>query len=214
MLDRTVFDTAIENMSYDELLIKNLQDEKINSFFRFYNWTTTSVTQSVNRELVDEFIHIDHSYRVTGGGLVFHCPRDIVFSMGNVVKHDVLPHKLKERCQWLADFLTSCLQNLNVDVHVIGEIETKNQNINFCSSYHNPYEVVLGSDKVIGLALKKTRHSIVFQGVIHMSKTANYFKDLVKYEQYFTNGILSNAKVEPFEICDEIQKQLIHLKLI
>ena len=214
MLDRTVFNTAKENMTYDEQLIKNLQNKNLKSFFRFYTWITPSVTQSVNRELTDEFLHVDNSYRITGGGLVFHCPGDIVFSIGNELKHDILPHKLKERCQWLADFLTSCLNNLNVDVNVIGNVEIKKQNINFCSSYHNPYEVVLGSDKVIGLALKKTKDSIVFQGVIHMSKTVDYFKDLIKFEPYFTKGILANTKVESYKIYNEIQKQLIHLKLI
>ena len=90
----------------------------------------------------------------------------------------------------------------------------KNENINFCSSYHNPYEVALGSDKVIGLALKKTKYWIVFQGVIHMSKTADYFKDFTNYDQYFTNGILSKAKVESELLYHEILSQLTHLKLI
>jgi lipoate-protein ligase A len=214
MLDNTAFDTAIKNMSYDEQLISKLHQGEIDSFFRFYNWNNISVTQSINRAIESEFVGVDHSYRITGGGLVFHCPGDIVFSIGNRIKHNVLPQKLKERCQWLAKFLTSCLTNLNVPVNVIGDVKGKNQNINFCSSYHNPYEVALGSDKVIGLALKKTKYWIVFQGVIHMSKTADYFKDFTNYDQYFTNGILSKAKVESELLYHEILSQLTHLKLI
>ena len=215
MLDISEFDTAKENMEYDEVLVRKLHSCELASFFRIYTWKTTSVTQSVNRDIPIEFANVDSSSRFTGGGLVFHCPGDIVFSLGNQIEHSVLPKKLKERCAFIANFLTESLNELNIPASVIGDTKKVHQNINFCSSYHNPYEVMIGEDKVIGIALKRTKDWIVFQGVIHLKKSLAYFGEFSNlYGSFFTNGIQSHTKHTTQDIQVVIINQLKRLKLV
>lgn len=215
MVDKNTFNSAQNNMSYDDVLVGKLHTNEIPSFLRIYQWKQTSITQSINRKISSDFESIDKSFRITGGGLVFHCPNDIVFSMGNPISDKILPKKLKKRCEWLADTLALCLQECNVPAKVVGDIKVDHQNINFCSSYHNPYEVMIGNDKVIGIALKKTKDWIVFQGVIHMSKTSSFFKYLPdKYTQYFTNGITSNSDINSLKLTQKIIDEFKRQKLI
>tara|TARA_A100001015_G_C14746398_1_gene615771 strand:+ start:102 stop:749 length:648 start_codon:yes stop_codon:yes gene_type:complete len=215
MIDKKSFNSAKKNMAYDETLIKQLHSRKIKHFYRFYQWKNRGLTQAKNKTIPPEFLTIDNAYRITGGGLVFHCPEDIVFSIGNAIHHTILPKSIKKRCEWISKFLCECLIQLNLPVKSIGNILFNNQDINFCSSYHNPYEITLETNKVIAISVKKTKDWIVFQGVIHMSSTHEYFNDYsCTYKPYFTTGINQNFSVNSVDIINVIFTQLKLQKLL
>ena len=99
-LDTTGFKHARENMNYDVSCVQRLHKHTQTHFFRQYTWQDVSITQSEKRAIPEDLSHVDHAFRLTGGGLVFHCPGDIVFSSAAPIKNTPLPSRLKERCYW------------------------------------------------------------------------------------------------------------------
>ncbi len=191
MLDTTSFYTAHENMRYDETQFSLIQPDSNHLFFRFYTWQLPGLTQSEKRRLPKNLLPFDHAYRLTGGGIVFHCPGDIVFSHAAPIAHPLLPSKLKERCLWMAKSIQAGLMKAGIYTDLAADLPKpqSESNIMFCNSYHNPYECLLDNQKICGIALKKTRHSIIFQGSIHLHNTATYFPDIQDaYGSYFTRG--------------------------
>ena len=189
-IDSISYDYAADNMNYDNNLVAALQRNTISSFLRFYIWKNRGLTQSEKRCINTNLNHIDHAYRVTGGGLVFHCPGDIVFSYGAPINTPNIPKKLKDRCMWFATIIKEGLHNIGISVELAKNVNQINQDIYYCSSYHNPYECMLDNQKISGIALKKTRQYIIFQGVIHIEATNQWFHDIhPDYKRYFTTGI-------------------------
>ena len=60
----------------------------------------------------------------------------------------------------------------------------------YCATYYNPYELYVKGEKVFGFALKKTRTTFIFQGVLHCSSSLPYFQDVSdSCGSYFTKGL-------------------------
>ncbi|RAP26799.1 hypothetical protein DID78_06505 [Candidatus Marinamargulisbacteria bacterium SCGC AG-343-D04] len=207
MINNTHFDSAEENMRYDDQLIADLSEGKRESFFRFYRWQNRGITQSEKRDIPKDFSHIDHAYRVTGGGVVFHCPGDIVFSAGIPENYGSVPTRLKERCLWFSTLIKNSLNANGIPVTLAGDQDTSGQNIQFCNSYHNPYECVLEGEKICGVALKKTRGYTVFQGVIHLNDTQKHFMDCEeKFGLFFTKGVMDDQEISLKALCQSLKQ--------
>ena len=211
MFDNTSFKTAQENMLYDVQSCHALSKEQDPLFFRFYPWQSIGLTQSEKRPIPKDLCSFEHAFRLTGGGLVFHCPGDIVFSHVAPIKHPLLPHKLKDRCYWIAKTIKKGLHNVGIHVQLAGDklVNYTPDSIMFCNTYHNPYECLLDNEKVCGLALKKTRSTILFQGSIHLQNTQKWFPELTaRYGSYFTKGC-SKISLPPVEnIINSIQSEV------
>ena len=191
MFDNASFATASENMIYDKNQFLLHEQNNNDCFFRFYSWQAIGLTQTEKRKFPQVLTTLDHAYRVTGGGIVFHCPGDIVFAHSAPVNHPILSSNIKQRCLWMAQTIQSALQRSGIPVTLAGDIPSTHseRNILFCNAYHNPYECMLADQKVCGIAVKKTRSSIIFQGSIHLKSTFDYFPHLAsEYGSYFTKG--------------------------
>ena len=191
MFDTASFATASENMIYDKNQFLLHEQNENNCYFRFYSWQAIGLTQTEKRKFPQILTHLDHAYRVTGGGIVFHCPGDIVFAHSAPVNHPILPSNIKKRCLWMAQTIQSGLIQSGIPVSLAGDSPPAHseRNILFCNAYHNPYECMLADQKVCGIAVKKTRSFIIFQGSIHLKSTFDYFPQLAsEYGNYFTKG--------------------------
>ena len=203
----THFKTALDNMNFDNELVQKVQTNALPYFFRLYSWQQPGITQTEKRPLDKNLTFIDHAPRLTGGGIVFHCPGDLVFSHAAKITDPRLPKSIKKRCEWLSNAFHQAFTSVNIPVKK--SIESQKQNIQFCSSYHNPYELTLNNHKVLGIAVKKTKDIIAFQVVIHLHPTKKWFNELSKnYEPFFTPGILTLHKTTTIAIINTIHKQL------
>jgi len=179
-------------MAYDAQLLNHSQQQQT-PFFRFYCWQHPGLTQSNKKPLPVNLHHIDHAQRLTGGGLVFHCPGDIVFSHAAPIHTHLLPKSVKQRCQWFTTLIQNSLKQEQITTTLAPNLAKADQNINFCAAYNNPYELTINQSKIMGLALKKTRDWIFIQGVIHTQPTNHWFSQIPStYQRYFTQGIPSN----------------------
>ena len=98
-IDNAQFKTAQENMDYDETLLE-LKERR--GICRLYQWQNQpSITLPYNRTLPTELIDIDHAHRPTGGGIVFHSPGDLLFTIIASMKDPIFPTTFKEKLQWI-----------------------------------------------------------------------------------------------------------------
>ena len=191
MILRDSFATAAQNMRFDEHLLETFLKNSRDPVFRFYEWQNRGLTYSEKRIPDSALLSIDHSPRVTGGGVVFHGPGDIVFSIIMGTKDPRFPKHLKGKMVWVSDYVRTLFENVGVSL-TMGSTNTMAQDIMFCNSYYNPYELYFGQEKVCGIALRKYRDAVVFQGVIHLTSSFVHFPELVsEYGEVFTRGLSS-----------------------
>jgi lipoate-protein ligase A len=195
------FDTAAENMHFDEQLLERLEQEPDKRFFRFYEWKNPGITLSYNKDIPASLLEIDHSKRLSGGGVVFHSPGDIVFSITARLDDDFFPKKFKDKLCFVSNTLSNAITDA-LEEPVTSTAETTEKNILFCNSYPNPYERYVNGEKVLALAQRKYRDLFLIQGVIHCSSNFEYFSQYTDYTTYFTQGAKSQITFAHFNFQD------------
>jgi lipoate-protein ligase A len=196
------FPHAEENMRYDDTLLQSLQLGQRDSFFRAYEWQVPSITHSYNKPLAEDLVSIDHASRATGGGIVFHSPGDITFSLGAYHHHPDLPQRFKDKIEWVSHHMTQALEHCGVhttaSIHPEGE-----QTIQFCNGYHNPYERMVNGQKCVAIAMRRFRDVFMMQGVIHMTNNKDFFILDAAYTPYLTEGLKGQLEAKALMLCLE-----------
>jgi lipoate-protein ligase A len=187
MLDHTQFMSARENMEYDkDILAAQPQD----IFVRVYHWPESAgITLPENRHLPDLLSLFDYSVRPTGGGIVFHCPMDVLFTVIVPLNHSDFPKRLKDKLLRVSEGVLNALRSLDLPVQLVSS-ESAGKNLAFCQSYFSPYELYLEGAKICGLTLKKHRTHCIFQGIIHLNASRDFFGSVEsELGCYFARGI-------------------------
>ena len=179
MIDRQSFVLAKDNMDYDAALFK-----KQEPFVRLYTWQSPGLTYAYRQTLPHDLQTIDNSVRITGGGIVFHCPGDLVFSIALMLDGSFKACLQRIQAAVLKPLLL-CQPHIQ-DTHASsGDI-----NRAYCAGYHSPYELSVDHHKVFGIAAKKNKRHICVQGILHVTPSNRYFGSLGDpYTSYFTQGM-------------------------
>ncbi len=178
MIHTTSHVFAKDNMAHDAYLFAQQEP-----FVRVYTWQMPSITYAHRQTLPEALQAIDNSDRLTGGGIVFHCPGDIVFAMAMP-----LDGSFKTRLHRIQKALEHVLN----PYQVLSPQEEGGALVNreYCATYHSPYELSAGSSKVVGLAAKKNKQHIWIQGIVHVMPSMTHFECLGDlYAPYFTQGL-------------------------
>lgn len=185
------FKSASENMRFDETLLA-----KKERCIRIYEWQTPGITYPEKRPLPEDLHHLDHSTRITGGGIVFHSPGDVVITVMAQLDDPDFPSKLKEKLYRITEWIQTSLKTCEVYAE-LKETQGVEKNLQFCQSYFSPYELYTEDVKVCGLTLKKYREYFILQGILHLANSEDYFGDLPKtYAPFFSKGILPRKTAE------------------
>ena len=205
LIDHTVFPTAKENMIYDEHLLKRLSELPI---FRVYLWPKIAITCPHNKQLPSQLSHYDHAPRVTGGGIVFHSPQDIVFSAAASLKEKSLPKKFKDKINYFSSKISESLQSIDIDTTRQTQANGDSNRL-FCLGYPNPYELYYKTNKIVGLSLRRYRHLFLLQGVLHCQSNFDYFKlPDPDFQPYLTKGL--SGHYSPKKIVDQLTSAFGH----
>ena len=184
--------SAAENMQFDESLLNTLkQHQRIE---RWYTWQTPGITISYKQKCPDHLNQIDHAKRMTGGGIVFHSPGDIVFSISCWLDDPNLPgspiQKLTALSHRIQDVLT------HSDIALDKTATSSPINYDYCTSYPTPFEIIIHGQKRCGLTIRKFRKKCLIQGIIHCAKTDPSFASFISLPQQFTSQL--NIKTNKF----------------
>ena len=170
------FNTAAKNMNYDnELLNRLMPDQRIE---RFYIWQLPGITYSYKQTCPDQLSKLDSSSRLTGGGIVFHTPGDIVFSLVGWNNDPQYGQKMKEKLTVLSDRITAAL--IDVGVKIDSTASNMSSDLNFCATYPTPFEVAVNNEKIMGLTIRQFKSKWLIQGIIHTKPTHSDFLSINK----------------------------------
>lgn len=187
-------------MALDEQLYHQVKAlDRPGPCYRFYTWETPSLTVSYNKTIPDDLHQsalggaFDVSPRMTGGGIVFHCPGDIVFFVAGS-QAQFGESKIKQMMQRLSGDIAHAIQKTGrvlemSESEVVSGMAGPRQ-IQFCNGYFNPYEWYFQGEKAVAIAARRIRDMFVFQGIIHTQESANFFSMVPDtYQRHFTKGL-------------------------
>jgi lipoate-protein ligase A len=182
-LYRNSFPTAAQNMTFDgELLTKTLHDKETR--IRLYCWESPGITYPRQRPIAPEWETFDHGERPSGGGLVFHMPGDVVWAIATpITKGSTLSSYIEHAITWIERALLPC----NIELH--SHPQSRPADIRYCNTYESPFERYLGTEKVLGIALRRHRSAVLLQGVIHLTPNQPYFDPQNNYPGIWTRGL-------------------------
>lgn len=167
------FESAQENMQFDQQLVTNNQP-LTSIVIRIYTWQIPSITQAYNKAIPSDLKHINHSSRISGGGLVFHTPGDIL-----VTTLLPLKSKPKQLSTLLKLFKTSLEKTLSPHIHLTPPPQKKSsQNIAICQNYHSPYELYKHNKKYAAIAARRFANILFIQSIIHCGNQTDIFHTL------------------------------------
>lgn len=174
LIKNDTFESAHQNMAYDEMLLNSL--EPYQRVERFYVWKNPGITLSYKQNCPAEMEHLDSSKRITGGGIVFHSPGDIVFSIISWQNDPKYPLKMKDKLHQIAHRVRSAIKKIALQID--NQPTSSAQNIAFCQTYPTPFEISIQGQKVLGLTIRQFKSKWLVQGVIHTKPTHS---SLIKY---------------------------------
>ena len=169
-LDAT-FQTAFENMDYDKGLLDALKPSS--RIERFYIWQNPGITYSYKQKCPENLTYIDHSDRLTGGGIVFHTPGDIVFSLVGWNNDPDYGQSMKGKLCVLSKRITSALKKSGINID--NQVSEVAKDLNFCSTYPTPFEIAVNNQKIVGLTIRQFKLKWLIQGIIHTKPTHSIF---------------------------------------
>ena len=124
-------------------------------------------------------MHIDHSKRITGGGIVFHSPRDIVFSVVGWLDDPIYKGSLTHKLSVISDRIKANLVKSGIK---IGEkLNDTTINYDHCSQYPTPFEIIVDGQKICGLTIRRKQKIFLIQGVLHVATTDPIFDSHINH---------------------------------
>lgn len=123
---------------------------------------------------------IDWAIRPTGGGLVFHAPGDILVSCvipaSQFRSPGSLQNWIREWCVQLSGDLLAC--GIRVDNSLDAPRGSQTIDSRFCQTYPTPFEIVQNGSKVVAVAVRRGRHHVLVQSILHTTPAFPYFSEV------------------------------------
>lgn len=144
---------------------------------RFFRFSVPTVTYGRLQKLekIQSLIPASwpHAQRPTGGGIVFH-QTDLCVSLAWPKNHPPIPTKPKEMYQWIHSVLCEGLGD-HFRMAACGDTcgEKKPFAVRECFTEPVGYDLLSGSQKVVGGALLNTRDAVLYQGSIQISNASD-----------------------------------------
>ena len=167
------FSSAEENMKFDEKILDEIKEnERVE---RFYIWKKPGITYSFKQQCPNNLKHIDHSVRLTGGGIVFHSPGDIVFSIASSSNDPEYPKKPTEKLIILSQRIVKAMESSGIQLDQT--MSSTKKDLTYCQTYPTPFEIAINQIKVCGLTIRQFKSKWLIQGIIHTQQTSPIFYD-------------------------------------
>jgi lipoate-protein ligase A len=224
---QSAFVLAAENMAEDERISNQFAAQvgpqgevpkgAIKRIVRVYTWQHAGLTINKDKELPHDLEHYDVSPRPTGGGIVFHAPGDVLFTLV-FAKHDpAFPKALKEKTNVISATVQRALNTLDIQTKVTCEDKggcvsaPSAPNLQFCKTYDTPFELSVDDEKICGITLKRYRTHFLVQGILHVKSNIDAFPDISQdYRPFLTSG-MSHLNIDSTQLRDVLFEQFQEL---
>jgi len=173
VLKSDAFENANQNMTFDENLLDSLEENK--RIERFYVWKNPGITYSFKQSCPINLMGLDHAIRLTGGGIVFHSPGDIVFSMASSTNDPEYPKKPTEKLMKVSQRIVTAMEASGVQLDA--SMPSTEKDLTYCQTYPTPFEIAINHIKICGLTIRQFKSKWLIQGIIHTQKTDPIFYD-------------------------------------
>ena len=169
------FSTAAQNMAFDEALMNQLKPNQ--RIVREYKWQQPGITVSYKQKCPESMQHIDHAQRITGGGIVFHSPGDIVFSIMCWLNDPIYYGSLTQKLTIVSNQIKTSLKNSGVkfDAHSSDQVV----DYTYCAKYPTPFEIMVNNRKICGLTIRRRKKLCLVQGILNVAPTNALFDEWV-----------------------------------
>ena len=179
-----------------------------------YEWPHRAISFGYKQNLPDDLNsaveqkQLDGGRRATGGGIVFHNPGDLVFACAAPLNDPLFPDSLKDKMGVIRDQFKQCFleQGLLLHPRTHDPLENSMAKEVFCASYPNPYELFYNDSKILALTLRRFKHSVLIQGIVHLQDNATYFSDYAHYQAFFSQGLPKDRPITYQTILHSLQK--------
>ena len=173
------FDRAKENMAWDEAMLNDCgSNERIE---RFYIWKQPGITYSFKQDCPTQMQALDHAIRVTGGGIVFHSPGDVVFSIISSTGDPDYSKKPKKKLDDVSKRIAKAIESSGIALESSPVPIPKD--MTYCQSYPTPFEIIYDGKKICGLTIRQYKDKWLIQGIIHAQKTSPLFYPYIMESQ-------------------------------
>ncbi len=184
-------------------------------FFKVYNFACDCITfgyfqnknQIFNLDLAKR-LKIEIVKRPTGGGIVFHSKEDIIFS--SVCKFDLFQNNFRNAYNFFSYIVLDALKQFNLPVSLFAQknkISTADKLKNYCFSFSQEYEIVLGNKKLVGIAQKRDKNKVLIQGAIKFAKPESNLFSVLKDRNSLDEAYIANfdKKIKNYEIIEVLK---------
>lgn len=162
------FATAVENMAFDAQIAERCQQDQ-NRYFRLYLWQTPGITYAAQHGLPSEAQHWDHAARLTGGGIVFHQPGDVLLTCVTNLDDPLFAGKFKDKLFFFPQLIHAVFQDLGIMLDPVKQCKTTMHK--YCAQYDSPYELTYQGKKILGVSVRKWKTVWMVQVIITLSTT-------------------------------------------
>lgn len=195
-------------MKKDLELFEAVRLGSISGILRFYNWTEPALTTGFHQKsfiVNDPCLDIPIIRRPTGGGAVLHFD-DITFSI-STPQIGALSGGILECSRSISHVMKSTFRGCGIETEVRGGRHAFSP---ICFSRPSPAELMIGENKIMGLALAKKEGFLLMQGVIPLrvdrelservfgTGLKNSAKGVLDYLPDFSEGLFFQSLIENF----------------
>lgn len=204
--------SAAQNMEMDMLLFTSGRPA-----FRFYRFRDDCITAGRSQDMPSEIaldkalkMGVDAVKRPTGGGIVLHSRKDIIFSC--VFPASVFPGGAMKAYYFVSDILLEGLSECGIHAERAFQSPADRRAApGLCFSSSREFEIALGGKKLAGIAQKRTRDRILQQGAICVSRPAKDLAALLRRSWPIRDGLGLPAYIRDLPEGDKKTDKLLSL---
>lgn len=208
--------TAYVNMQKDAAIFAEHESSAAKDIhLRFYSWLKPAITFGYAQKpekLIDlaraKELGVDTAKRITGGGMVFHQPNELTYSL--VAPLSLLPAGIIPSCNFISEIFIKALRKIGIDAELaasasrlpfdkrpsgdgsrrvqcstaeIAQPERSrgqaSEERDICFARPTKYEVVCGGKKLLGSAQKRGRNSLLQHGSLTLEPPLPVFAEFI-----------------------------------
>lgn len=200
------------NMAIDEALVLSVK-KKGNPTLRLYSWLEESISFGYNQR-IREILDIEKCLkegilfvrRPTGGGIVLHSV-DFTYSISVPVGFF---KDIKEGYLFIQGIIKEFFNSIGIEVTLFTEIRKPNLR-GICLSEPNFSDIVVEGRKICGLAVRKVREGVLYQGYMLLYHPGNSIRCILDKEgkdKIRNNSVSLVDLINDFSVEDVINRMV------